>query len=235
MNNRATRKAVVLLSGGVDSTTALACAKRDGYETYALSFSYGQRHAVELQAAERVAQALQAAKHLKISFDLTQIGGSALTSSLAVPKGRSGEEMSRGIPVTYVPARNTIFLSFALAWAEVLGATEIYIGVNALDYSGYPDCRESYIRAFEAMAREATKAGVEGTEFHIHAPLVHLTKAEIIRLGTSLGVDYALTWSCYDPIDGFACGTCDSCQLRRKGFLEAGVADPTRYAAAAKV
>ena len=220
------KKAVVLLSGGLDSATVLACALRDGCEAYALSFSYGQRHAVELKAAEKVAQAMAVAKHLKISFDLTEIGGSALTSDIPVPKGRSGAEIGAGVPVTYVPARNTIFLSFALAWAEVLGATEIYIGVNALDYSGYPDCRESYIRAFEKMAKEATKAGLEGREIHIRTPLVQLTKAEIIRLGTSLGVDYSLTWSCYDPIDGRACGTCDSCQLRRKGFEEAGVLDP---------
>jgi 7-cyano-7-deazaguanine synthase len=228
----AQRRAVVLLSGGVDSTTTLACAKRDGCEPYALSFSYGQRHAIELQAAAQVAEAMGVAKHLKIAFDLTEIGGSALTSNLPVPKGRSTEEMGNGIPVTYVPARNTIFLSFALAWAEVLAATEIYIGVNALDYSGYPDCREPYIRAFEKMAKEATKAGVQGVEIHIRTPLVHLTKAEIIRLGASLGVDYSLTWSCYDPIDGLACGACDSCQLRRKGFQQAGIADPTQYAAA---
>jgi 7-cyano-7-deazaguanine synthase len=224
------KKAVVLLSGGLDSATVLACARRDGCEPYALSFAYGQRHAVELKAAERVAQAMGAAKHLKINFDLTEIGGSALTGNIPVPKGRSGEQIGTGIPVTYVPARNTIFLSFALAWAEVLGATEIYIGVNALDYSGYPDCREPYIRAFENMARQATKAGVEGCEIHIRTPLMQLTKAEIIRLGISLGVDYSLTWSCYDPIEGMACGACDSCQLRRKGFQEAGVPDPTRYA-----
>ena len=224
------KRAVVLLSGGLDSATALACARRDGCVLYALSFSYGQRHAIELQAAGRVAQSMGVAKHLKIAFDLTEIGGSALTDNLPVPKGRSSEEMGAGIPVTYVPARNTIFLSFALAWAETLGASEIYIGVNALDYSGYPDCREPYIRAFERMAREATKAGVEGAEFHIRTPLIDLTKAEIIRLGLSLGVDYSLTWSCYDPVDGMACGACDSCQLRRKGFQEAGAVDPTRYA-----
>lgn len=229
------KRAVVLLSGGIDSTTVLACAKRDGCEPYALSFSYGQRHSIELAAAERVAQSLGVAKHLKISFDLTAVGGSALTSEIGVPKGRSSDEMGRGIPVTYVPARNTIFLSFALAWAEVLDAREIYIGVNALDYSGYPDCREPYIRAFERMAKEATKVGVEGGEFHIATPLINLTKAEIIRLGHSLGVDYSLTWSCYDPVRELACGACDSCQLRRKGFEEAGVADPTRYALAASV
>ena len=229
------KRAVVLLSGGVDSTTTLACAKRDGCELYALSFAYGQRHAIELQAAERVAQGMGVAKHLKISFDLTEIGGSALTGSLAVPKGRSAADMGHGIPVTYVPARNTIFLSFALAWAEVLGATEIYIGVNALDYSGYPDCREPYIRAFEKMAKQATKAGSEGAEVHLCTPLLHLTKAEIIRLGTELGVDYSLTWSCYDPTNGLACGACDSCQLRRKGFQQAGIADPTRYAGAANL
>jgi 7-cyano-7-deazaguanine synthase len=232
---RAQKRAVVLLSGGIDSTTTLACAKRDGCEPYALSFSYGQRHAIELQAAARVAQAMGVAKHLQISFDLTEIGGSALTGNLPVPKGRSAEEMGNGIPVTYVPARNTIFLSFALAWAEVLGATEIYIGVNALDYSGYPDCREPYIRAFEKMAKEATKAGVQGAEINIRTPLVHLTKAEIIRLGVALSVDYSLTWSCYDPVNGLACGACDSCQLRRKGFQQAGVADPTQYTVATNV
>lgn len=235
MDTASGKKAVILLSGGLDSATALACARRDGCVLYALSFAYGQRHAVELQAAERVAQAMGVVKHLKTAFDLTEIGGSALTSNIPVPKGRSGEEMGVGIPVTYVPARNTIFLSFALAWAEVLGATEIYMGVNALDYSGYPDCREPYIRAFEKMAREATRAGVEGAEFHIRTPLIDLTKAEIIRLGISLGVDYSLTWSCYDPIEGLACGACDSCQLRRKGFEQAGVADPIRYAAALKI
>ena len=225
------KKAVVLLSGGLDSATVLACARRDGFEAYALSFSYGQRHAIELRAAERVAQAQGVAKHLKIAFDLSPIGGSALTGDLPVPKGRTGEQIGAGIPTTYVPARNTIFLSFALAWAEVLGASDIYIGVNALDYSGYPDCRESYIRAFESMAREATRAGVEGREIHIRTPLVRLNKAEIVRLGTSLGVDYSLTWSCYDPVNGQACGACDSCQLRRKGFQEAGLPDPTPYAA----
>ncbi len=223
------RKAVVLLSGGLDSATVLAIAKSEGFQPYALSFRYGQRHAVELDAAARVA-ALGAAGHVIIDIDLRRFGGSALTAEIDVPKDRPAEAISHGIPITYVPARNTIFLSYALAWAEMLGAQDIFIGVNALDYSGYPDCRPEYIEAFERMANLATKAGVEGSRLTIHAPLIALTKAEIIRRGTDLGVDYALTVSCYDPSPhAAACGRCDSCQLRRKGFAEAGVPDPTRY------
>lgn len=223
------KPAVVLLSGGLDSATTAAVARREGCDLYALSFRYGQRHAVELDAAARVAANLGVREHRVVDIDLRAFGASALTADIAVPKG--GVDPST-IPVTYVPARNTIFLSFALAWAEVLGASDIYIGVNALDYSGYPDCRPEYLAAYEAMARLATKAGVEGTAcVHIRAPLVDLTKAEIVRLGVDLGVDYSLTISCYDPTDdGRACGACDSCRLRRKGFAEAGVADPTRYA-----
>jgi 7-cyano-7-deazaguanine synthase len=226
--------AVVLLSGGLDSATVAALATRDGYDVHALSFSYGQRHSAELDAAKRVASRLRVCDHKIIPIDLRAFGGSALTDdNLPVPKNRSNEEMSTGIPVTYVPARNTIFLSFGLAWAEVLGSSNIYIGVNALDYSGYPDCRPEYIAAYQVMARLATKAGVEGrVELTIHAPLVALTKAEIVRLGTELGVDYGLTVSCYDAdATGAACGDCDSCFLRRKGFLEAGLSDPTRYRA----
>src|SRR5580700_10953740 len=217
-------KAVCLLSGGLDSSTCLALACREGYECNALSFDYGQRHSVELDAAARVAQALGAARHVVARIDLRQIGHSALTDDLAVPKGRSTQDMSHGIPVTYVPARNTIFLSFALAWAEVLEAPHIFIGVNALDYSGYPDCRPEYIAAFESMANLATKAGVEGrTPLRIHTPLIALTKAGIIGLGRELGVDYSLTHSCYDPdSSGRPCGACDSCLLRAKGFAEAG-------------
>lgn len=218
----------MLLSGGLDSTTALAMAKADGFAPYAMSFRYGQRHAVELEAARRVARALGVVGHVVVDIDLRAIGGSALTADLAVPKGRSPAEMGVGIPLTYVPARNTIFLSFALAWAEVLGASDVYIGVNALDYSGYPDCRPEYIAAFEAMANLATKAGVEGRQrLSIHTPLIALSKADIIRSGLALGVDYGDTWSCYDPgPDGRPCGGCDSCQLRAKGFAEAGVPDP---------
>jgi 7-cyano-7-deazaguanine synthase len=221
-------RAVVLLSGGLDSTTALAVAKAEGFAPYAMSFRYGQRHAVELDSARRVAQALGVAGHVVVDIDLRAIGGSALTADLPVPKGRSAAEMGEGIPVTYVPARNTIFLSFALAWAEVLGAADVYIGVNALDYSGYPDCRPEYIAAFEALANLATKAGVEGRQrLTVHAPLLALTKADIIRRGLALGVDYGLTSSCYDPgPDGRPCGACDSCRLRAKGFAEAGVPDP---------
>ena len=221
-------RAVVLLSGGLDSTTALAVAKAEGFAPYAMSFRYGQRHAVELDSARRVAQALGVAGHVVVDIDLRAIGGSALTADLPVPKGRSPAEMGEGIPVTYVPARNTIFLSFALAWAEVLGAADVYIGVNALDYSGYPDCRPEYVAAFEAMASLATKAGVEGRQrLTVHAPLLALTKADIIRRGLALGVDYGLTSSCYDPgPDGRPCGACDSCRLRAKGFAEAGVPDP---------
>jgi 7-cyano-7-deazaguanine synthase len=223
------RQAVVLLSGGLDSTTVLAIARNDGYETCALSFNYGQRHAIELDAARRVAQSLGARDHIVVDFDLRKFGGgSALTSGAGVPKGRSTAEMSHGIPITYVPARNTIFLSFALAWAETLGASDIYIGVNALDYSGYPDCRPEYLAAYAKMADLATKAGVEGTQhLTIHAPLIELTKADIIRRGLALGVDYSMTTSCYDPSpDGRPCERCDSCLLREKGFAEAGVPDP---------
>jgi 7-cyano-7-deazaguanine synthase len=226
------RPAVVLLSGGLDSATALAVARRDGYRCHALTLSYGQRHAAELRAAAAVAAALGAAEHRVLHLDLRAFGGSALTSDLPVPTDRSAEEMAAGIPVTYVPARNTVFLSLALAWAEVLGAFDLFVGVNAVDYSGYPDCRPEFVRAFEALANLATKAGVEGRgKFRVHAPLIDLSKAEIVRLGVSLGVDYALTHSCYDPAaDGAACGRCDSCRLRRDGFAAAGVADPTRYA-----
>ena len=220
-------KAVCLLSGGLDSSTCLALARREGYECYALSFDYGQRHRVELEAAARVAQALGAARHVVARIDLRQIGHSALTDDLAVPKGRSAQDMSHGIPVTYVPARNTIFLSFALAWAEVLEAPDIFIGVNALDYSGYPDCRPEYIEAFESMANLATKAGVEGRlRVRIHTPLIRLSKAEIVKLGRELGLDFSLTHSCYDPdAAGRPCGQCDSCLLRHKGFEEAAIAD----------
>jgi 7-cyano-7-deazaguanine synthase len=225
------RKAVILSSGGIDSTTAMAIARNEGFKIYSLSFFYGQRHAFELEAAQKVANAISATKHLVINIDLTQIGGSSLTDDIDVPKDRDEQEMTRGIPVTYVPARNTIFLSFALAWAEVLKSSDIFIGVNAIDYSGYPDCRPEYIDAFEIMANLATKAGVEGiTKVRIRTPLIHLTKAQIIQKGIELGVDYALTHSCYDPSpQGLACGRCDSCLLRRKGFKEAGVTDPTQY------
>lgn len=222
-------RAVVLLSGGLDSTTVLAIARHEGFEPYALSFDYGQRHRHELAAAGRVASAFGVAAHHTVRFDLRAFGGSALTDDIEVPKGRSVESMSAAdIPVTYVPARNTIFLSFALAWAEVLGASDVFIGVNALDYSGYPDCRPEYIEAYERMANLATKAGVEGQQqLRIHAPLIHLTKAQIIRRGLELGVDYSLTSSCYDPSpEGRPCGSCDSCQLRARGFAEAGAADP---------
>lgn len=225
------KPAVCLLSGGLDSATALACARRDGFACHALSFDYGQRHRVELEAAARVAGALGAAAHRTAVIDLRAFGGSALTADLAVPKGRTSVEMIETIPITYVPARNTIFLSFALAWAEVLGAEDIYLGVNAVDYSGYPDCRPEYIAAFERLATLATKAGVEGrAALKIHTPLITLSKAEIIRLGLSLGVDYSLTHSCYDPRpEGGPCGACDSCLLRRAGFAAAGVADPLIY------
>jgi 7-cyano-7-deazaguanine synthase len=224
-------KAVVLLSGGLDSATALAVAKNDGCECYCLSFRYGQRHEVELDAAAKVAESIDCRESRVIDIDLAAFGGSALTADIAVPKGRDEKEMAAHIPVTYVPARNTIFLSYALGWAEVLDARRIYLGVNAVDYSGYPDCRPEFIAAFEQLAALATKAGVEGRPVKLHTPLIALSKAEIIRLGVSLGVDYALTHSCYDPDKkGFACGECDSCVLRRKGFLAAGVPDPTRYA-----
>ena len=223
--------AVVLLSGGLDSATTLAIARRDGFQPYALSFRYGQRHAVELEAARDVARQLGAADHVTITIDLRTFGGSALTADIPVPKGRRPEEMGGDIPVTYVPARNTIFLSYALAWAEVLGAGDIFLGVNALDYSGYPDCRPEYIAAFENMANLATRASVEGrTRLRIHTPLIHLSKREIIAAGLGLGVDYSLTRSCYDPDpDGAACGQCDSCVLRLKGFRENGVTDPAPY------
>jgi 7-cyano-7-deazaguanine synthase len=222
------RPAVVLLSGGLDSTTVLAVARSRGFECSALSFDYGQRHAVELEAAGRVAEALGAVRHVVARIDLRAFGGSALTADLAVPKGRSPEQMEHGIPITYVPARNTIFLSFALAFAETLEASDIFVGVNALDYSGYPDCRPEYIAAFEAMANLATRAGVEGrTRTVVHAPLMELTKAGIVELGAELGVDYGLTHSCYDPLPGGRpCGECDSCRLRAKGFAEAGRPDP---------
>jgi 7-cyano-7-deazaguanine synthase len=220
-------KAVCLLSGGLDSSTCLALARREGYQCYALSFDYGQRHHIELDAAARVASALGAERHVVTRIDMRQIGHSALTDDVAVPKGRSAQDMSRGIPVTYVPARNTIFLSFALAWAEVLEAPHIFIGVNALDYSGYPDCRPEFIEAFERMANLATKAGVEGRlPVQIHTPLIRLSKAEIVKLGCDLGLDFSLTHSCYDPdAQGRPCGQCDSCLLRRKGFEEAGIED----------
>lgn len=226
------RKAVVLTSGGIDSTTAMAVAREEGYELYSLTFGYGQRHAVELDAARRVAEAFGAKEHLLIRLDLRKIGGSALTADIPVPKSRTGGEMRQEIPVTYVPARNTIFLSYALAWAEVLEAPDIFVGVNAIDYSGYPDCRPEYIRAFEEMANLAIKAAVEGRfRVKIHAPLINLSKAQIILKGKALGVDYSLTHSCYDPTpEGKACGRCDSCLLRKKGFREAGVEDPTVYA-----
>ena len=218
----------MLLSGGLDSATVLAIALREGYACYALSFRYGQRHVVELDRARAIAARMGAAKHIVVDIDLRQVGGSALTGDLEVPKDRTAAQIGQGIPVTYVPARNTIFLSFALAWAETLEANDIFIGVNALDYSGYPDCRPEYIAAFERMANLATKAGVEGTQrLAIHTPLIRLAKGEIIRRGAALGVDYAITSSCYDPGPGAKpCGACDSCVLRAKGFLEAGMSDP---------
>lgn len=220
--------AVVLVSGGLDSATVLAIAIAEGYEPYALSFRYGQRHSVELEAAQRVASALGATRHVVADIDLRIFGGSALTDDIDVPHHDSAEELGDGIPVTYVPARNTVFLSFALAWAETLGASDVFIGVNALDYSGYPDCRPEYITAFEQMANLATKAGVEGRQrLKVHAPLIDSTKAQIIERGLALGVDYSLTHSCYDPDpSGRACGTCDSCLLRRRGFAELGLDDP---------
>ena len=226
-------KAVCLLSGGLDSSTSLGIAVRDGFECHALSFDYGQRHQAELEAAARVARHFRAAEHRVIRIDLRAFGSSALTSEIDVPKGRSIQEMSRGIPVTYVPARNTIFLSYALAWAEVLESSDIFIGVNAIDYSGYPDCRPEYIAAFERMANLATKAGVEGrTHVTIHTPLAQLNKVQIVRLGAEVGLDFGLTHSCYDPGQGGEpCGQCDSCLLRRKGFQQAGIPDPLRYPA----
>ena len=230
------KRAVVLLSGGLDSATVLAIARSRGYELYALSFSYGQRHIWELQAAARVAESIGVAKHRTATIDLRIFGGSALTDDIDVPKGRSNDAMSRGIPITYVPARNTIFLSFALAWAEVLGASDIFIGVNALDYSGYPDCRPEFIEAFETMANLATKAGVEGRQaLKIHTPLIAMSKAEIIQKGIELGVDFSLTSSCYDPsATGVPCGECDSCLLRQKGFSENGLEDPLQSRRAAR-
>ena len=228
----AEKRAVILLSGGMDSATAAAIAKRQGFALHALSFRYGQRHEREIEAAKKVAAFLGAKAHLVMEFDLRAIGGSALTDRIEVPKGRTSTEMSQGIPVTYVPARNTIFLSFGLALAERVEAEDIFFGANQLDYSGYPDCREEYIHAFERLANLATKAGVEGkSKLNIHTPLIHMTKAQIIGKGIELGVDYSLTWSCYDPQpDERACGLCDSCQLRLKGFKEAGLKDPTPYA-----
>lgn len=226
------KSAVVLLSGGVDSSTATAVARKEGYELHALSFRYGQRHEREIEAAKKVAALFRIKNHLTIDFNLRAIGGSALTDEIEVPKGRSPKEISRGIPVTYVPGRNTIFLSFALALAEKIATEDIFFGANQLDYSGYPDCREEFIRAYERMANLATKAGVEGkTCIKIHTPLISMTKGEIIKKGVELGLDYSLTWSCYDPTpQGLACGLCDSCQLRLKGFKEAGFKDPIRYA-----
>lgn len=226
---QAKNKAIVLLSGGLDSATVLAIAKQQGFTIHALSFDYGQRHKIELESARRLARSC-GAEHSVITFDLRQFGGSALTANIDVPKDRVSDQIATGIPITYVPARNTIFLSFALGLAEVIGAVDIFVGVNALDYSGYPDCRPEFIAAFQQLANVATKVGVEGRRFAIHAPLIEMTKAQIIREGIRLGVDYALTTSCYDPsLGGEACGHCDSCQLRRKGFAEAGVPDPTKY------
>ena len=229
MNAR--KKAVVLLSGGIDSATTLALAKSDGFDVYALTFDYGQRHAVEIRSARTVAQQLGTAQHVVTRIDLRAFGGSALTDDIPVPKGRSGSEIGTGIPITYVPARNTIFLSYAVAWAEVLQASDIFVGVNAVDYSGYPDCRPEFIRAYETMANLATKAGVEGTQqFRIHTPLILLSKLEIIRKGQSLGVNYAATSSCYDPSDtGKACGCCDSCLIRQSAFNAVGIRDPISY------
>ena len=225
------KKAVVLLSGGLDSTTTLAIACDEGYDAYAMSFRYGQRHTVELQCAKEVARALGVQQHVVVDIDLRTFGGSALTADIEVPKDRSDTEMGDSIPITYVPARNTIFLSYALAWAEVLAADTIFIGANAIDYSGYPDCRPEYIEAYQTVANLATQVGVEGkTKLTIQAPLMDKTKAEIVQIGTVLGVDYSFTLSCYDPdAEGKACGSCDSCLLRKKGFKEAGIPDPTRY------
>jgi 7-cyano-7-deazaguanine synthase len=225
------KRAIVLLSGGLDSTTTLAIARDESFTIYALTFRYGQRHEQEIAAAQRIAARAGVAEHVIVAFDLRQFGGSALTAAIAVPKARDVDDIGAGIPITYVPARNTIFLSFALAWAETLGAQDIFIGVNALDYSGYPDCRPEYIAAYEQMANLATKAGVEGTQrLTIHTPLIALTKAQIIQRGLALGVDYGETITCYDPTpDGAACGQCDACLLRLKGFAEAGLPDPATY------
>lgn len=222
---------IVLSSGGLDSTTVMAMVADQGFGIYSLSFDYGQRHRYELEAAQRVSKRFKAIKHLVITIDLRIIGGSALTDHIPVPKGRTQESMGRAIPITYVPARNTIFLSYALAWAEVIPCDSIYLGVNSIDYSGYPDCRPEYIRAFEFMANLATRAAVEGKQsFQIKTPLIEMTKSQIIQAGTALGIDYSITHSCYDPSpDGLACGQCDSCLLRKKGFEQAGVVDPTNY------
>ena len=223
-------KAVVLLSGGIDSSTTLAIVKHQGFEVYAISFQYSQRHQIELEAAKRIATSLVVKKHMIITVDLAAIGGSALTTNLEVPKNRDIQKMSHEIPITYVPGRNIIFLSLALAWAEVLAAYDIFIGANAIDFSGYPDCRPEFLMAYEQMANLGTKAGAEGNKISIHAPLIKLTKAEIIQKGVELGIDYSLTLSCYDPAsDGKACGKCDSCLLRKKGFEQAGFSDPTIY------
>ena len=228
-----TERAVVLLSGGLDSTTCLAWARAQGYACHTLAIDYGQRHRHELDAARIVARTLGAIEHREVRVDLRAIGGSALTDTIAMPRDREVDEIGAGIPVTYVPARNTVFLAVALGWAEVLGAPHLVAGMNAIDYSGYPDCRPEFVRAFEQLARLATRAGIEGVEFRVHTPLMELDKAGIIRLGLGLGVDYALTHSCYDPAgDGAACGRCDACVLRLKGFREAGLSDPIRYAAA---
>ncbi len=224
-------KAVVLLSGGIDSATTLAIAKNEGYNTYAISFNYGQRHSFELEKAAKIAGLFKSEKHLVVNIDLRKFGGSALTDSIPVPKDRNEKDISHGIPSTYVPARNTIFLSLSLGWAEIIEAEDIFIGVNAIDYSGYPDCRPEYIEAFQQMASIATKAGVERkSKIKIHTPLINMSKAEIIKKGASLGVDFSLTHSCYDPISsGKPCGRCDSCLLRLKGFLDAGLKDPLEY------
>jgi 7-cyano-7-deazaguanine synthase len=225
------KRAVVLLSGGIDSTTTLAVAIAQGYEAYALSFDYGQRHRIETEAARGVANSLGAKEHRVAKIDLRIFGGSALTDKIDVPKQRSEKEIGHGIPITYVPARNTIFLAHAVAWAEVIGASDIFLGVNAIDYSGYPDCRPEFIEAFENLANLGTKAGVEGRRFQIHTPLIKFSKVEIIRKALELGVDLSLTHSCYDPSpEGLACGECDSCLLRLKGFREVGIKDPIRYA-----
>ncbi len=224
------KSAIILCSGGLDSTTVMAMAKNEGYSLYSLSFRYGQRHETELRQARKVSDLFKVEKQMIIDLDFAKIGGSALTDKTDIPKNRNLEEASKEIPATYVPARNTVFLSYALAWAEVLEISDIFIGVNAVDYSGYPDCRPEYIRAFEAMARLATRAGVEGRKIKIRVPLIQMTKAEIIKKGISLGIDYSITHSCYDPsAEGMACGNCDSCRLRLKGFREAGLADPAGY------
>jgi len=231
MARLASKRAVVLLSGGLDSSTCLAVARARGFETHCLSVDYGQRHRGEIARARRVARALGARDHRVVKVDLSTFGGSALTDpAIAVPKDRSARDMGRSIPVTYVPARNTVLLALALAHAESIGARDVFVGVNALDYSGYPDCRPEFLRAFERLSRVATRAGVEGRPVRVRAPLLRLTKARIVRLGTRLGVPFRLTQSCYDPVRGRACGRCDACQLRRKGFLEAGIPDPTPYA-----